>query len=90
MAEQLEVYDLKGKFLGVKERNKFYNQIKKEFNKKGKITRQVKRIILLLMNSKGRIYLQKRSKLKNENPSKFTEDIKFMIKKYEKFLKPIK
>ena len=75
MAELLEVYDLKGKQVGVKERKKFYSGIKKEFEKKGKITHQVKTIRLLLMNSKGRIYLQKRSKLKNENPDLYDKTV---------------
>jgi isopentenyldiphosphate isomerase len=75
MTELLEVYDLKGKLLRVEERSKYYDQIKKEFAKKGKINTQVKRIILLLMNSQGRIYFQERSKLKNENPNMYDKTI---------------
>lgn len=75
MAEQLEVYDLNGKFLGIKDRKRFYSEIKEEFDKTGKISRQVKRIGLILMNSKGRIYLQKRSKLKDENPGLYDKPV---------------
>ncbi len=75
MVELLEVYDLNEKLLKVEERKKFYSDVKKEFIKKGKISRQVKTIRLLLMNSKGRIYLQKRSKLKDENPGLYDKTI---------------
>jgi len=75
MAELLEVYDLKGKFLKVQERNKFYADIKKEFEQKGKITKKIKQVRLLLTNSQGRIYLQKRSKLKKENPDLYDKTI---------------
>lgn len=75
MAELLEIYDLNGKFMKVEERNKFYSKIKDEFAKKGKISRQVKSIRLILMNSSGRIYLQKRSRLKNENPGLYDKTI---------------
>ncbi|MCD4705218.1 NUDIX domain-containing protein [bacterium] len=65
--EILKIYNLKGKFLKNQERKKFYREIKKEFSETGQITKQVKRFTCLLMNSSGRIYLQKRSKLKKEN-----------------------
>jgi len=65
--EILEIYNLKGKFIKNQERKAFYDEIKKEFSKTGKITKQIKRFTCLLMNSKGRIYLQKRSKFKKEN-----------------------
>ena len=75
MAEKLEVYDLKDNLIEVKERSKFYSEIKEEFTETGKVTRQVKSIRLLLMNSQGRIYLQKRSKLKNENPGLYDKTV---------------
>lgn len=67
LPEILGVYDLNGILLGIQERSKFYTEIEQEFNTTGKITRQIKTIKLLLMNSDGRIYVQKRSKLKREN-----------------------
>jgi isopentenyldiphosphate isomerase len=75
MSEKLEVYDLKGKLIGIEDRSKYYKKIKEEFAKKGKINTQVKRVILLLMNSKGRIYFQERSKTKNENPNMYDKTI---------------
>jgi len=73
--EQLEVYDLQNNFLGVQDRNQFYSEIREEFAQTGKITRQIKAIRLLLMNSQGRIYLQKRSKYKNENPGVYDKTV---------------
>ncbi|MBN1156621.1 NUDIX domain-containing protein [Candidatus Woesearchaeota archaeon] len=67
MAELLDTYDLKGKFLGTQERDELYSEITREYFEKGKINRQVKGIRLILMNSRGRIYLQKRSRLKKYN-----------------------
>ncbi len=75
MTESLEVYDLDGKLIKTEDRKKFYSEAKEEFAKSGKISRQVKIIRLLLLNSKGRIYLQKRSKLKNENPGLYDKTI---------------
>jgi len=75
MAEKLEIYDLKDNLIEVKERSKFYFEIKEEFKKTGKITKQVKGIRLLLMNSQGRIYLQKRSKIKDENPGVYDKTV---------------
>ncbi|MGV8161835.1 MAG: NUDIX hydrolase [Candidatus Nanoarchaeia archaeon] len=67
MVEQIEVYDLAGNLIGVQDRKKFYEESKKEFEQKGSISHQTKTIRLLLLNSKGRIYLQKRSRLKEDN-----------------------
>lgn len=75
MEEKLEVFDLKGKLLGVEEREKFYSKIKEEFRKTKKITRKVKRAVLILMNSEGKLYLQKRSSIKKENPDLFDKTI---------------
>lgn len=75
MIEELEIYDLKGKLLGVKERKEYYSEIKEEFKTKERISTQVKAIRLILMNSSGRIYLQKRSKIKSENPGLFDKTI---------------
>ena len=75
MAELLEIYDLKGKPLKAQERNKFYAEIKKEYAAKGKISKQVKAVRILIQNSKGRIYLQKRSRLKNENPELYDKTV---------------
>lgn len=75
MSEKLEIFDLKGKMLGTQTRTSFYSEIKKEFKSKGKISKQVKAVRLLLINSGGRIYLQKRSKLKSENPGLYDKTV---------------
>lgn len=75
MSEKLEIFNLKGKSLGTQDRDAFYSEIKKEFSAKGKISKKVKSIRLLLINSEGRIYLQKRSKLKSENPGLYDKTV---------------
>lgn len=75
MSEKLEIYDLNSELIKIDDRDKFYTEIKEEFNKSGKITKKVKSIRLLLMNSAGRIYLQKRSKLKSENPGLYDKTV---------------
>jgi len=67
MLEKLEVYDLDENLIEVKNRDEFYKEIKKEFKKTGKITKQVKRVLLLLMNSQGKIVLQRRNLSKQDN-----------------------
>jgi len=67
MPELLEVYNLKDKLIKIEKRKEYYNSIKKEFKKNKKIKTKIKTIRLLLLNSNGRIYLQKRSNLKGEN-----------------------
>ena len=68
--ELLEVYDLNSKLKGTQARKSFYKEIEKEYHTKGKITKKVKSIRVILLNSKGRIYLQKRSKFKEVNLKK--------------------
>ena len=75
MAEKLEIYDLKETLIEIKERTKFFEETKNEFEKTGKITKQVKRSLLFLMNSKGKIVLQRRNLSKSENPSLFDKTI---------------
>lgn len=75
MSEKLEIFNLKGKSLGMQDRNKFYSENKIEFSKKGKVSRQIKTIRLILMNSLGRIYLQKRSKTKDQNPGLYDKTV---------------
>jgi isopentenyldiphosphate isomerase len=75
MAEKLEIYDLKDNLIEIKDRNLFYNELESEFESKGKITKKVKSIRVLLMNSQGRIYLQKRSKRKEVNPGTYDKTI---------------
>ena len=67
MSEKLEVYDLNWKLLKVQNRKDFYSEIEEEYKNTQKITKKVKSIRLLLMNSSWRIYLQKRSNIKSKN-----------------------
>lgn len=67
MSEKLEVYNLDSELIETEDRKEFYDEIKSEFEKTGGITKKVKTVGIILMNSAGRIYLQKRSKLKEDN-----------------------
>jgi isopentenyldiphosphate isomerase len=73
--EFLQVYDLAGKLLGIEERKKFYKDARAEFAKKGKISQKVKTIRLLLLDSNGRIFLQKRSKIKKDNTGLYDKTV---------------
>lgn len=75
MSEKFEVYNLDSELIGTQDRGEFYDEIKAEFKKTGKITRKVKSIRLIFMNSKGRIYLQKRSKIKMDNPGLYDKTV---------------
>ena len=75
MGEKLEIYDLNSNLITIEDRKKFYSEIKKEFKESGKISKKVKAIRLILMNSSGRIYLQKRSKIKTENAGKYDKTV---------------
>lgn len=75
MSEKLEIYNLDESLIEVKDRNEFYKEIKEEFEKTGKITKQVKRVLLLLMNSQGKIVLQRRNSLKQENSGLFDKTV---------------
>ena len=75
MPEQIEVFDLEGEFIKVEDRDKFYKEIKAEYSKNKKITKKVKTIRLLLLNSKGRIVIQRRNFTKEENPGLYDKTI---------------
>ena len=75
LKEKLEVYNLKGKFQRVMDRKAFYAKSKREFLKFGKISTKVKTVRLILMNSNGMIYIQKRSNAKKENPSLYDKTV---------------
>jgi len=81
MTELLEIYNLKGKLIGVKDKKKFYSEIEKEIAKTGKISKKVKSIRAILLNSKGRLYIQKRSKFKEVNPGLYDKTIGAHLRK---------
>jgi|GEM_PF-538937 len=65
--ELLETYDLREDFRGLMTREDFYKEIEAEYLKTGKITKQVRSVRALIMNTNGRILLQKRSEDKKYN-----------------------
>lgn len=75
MSEKLEIYNMDSELEKIQDRREFYTEIRNEFQKTNVITRKVKAIRLLLMNSSGRIYLQKRSKIKSENPGLYDKTV---------------
>ncbi len=75
MAEILDILDKDGKLLQTRERSSYYKSIKQEYALKGSIETQIKQVRLLLMNTDGRIYLQKRSAAKGENPGLWDKSI---------------
>jgi len=75
MSEKLEIYNLDSELITIKNRKEFYSEIKTEFKNTGKISKKVKTIRLFLMNSSGRIYLQKRSKIKTENAGMYDKTV---------------
>ena len=75
MREFIDVFDLQGNFLETQDRKSFYDEIEKEFNQKGIISKKVKVVNVLILNSKGRIYLQKRSTLKSQNSGLYDKTV---------------
>lgn len=75
MTELIEVFGINGEFISTQNRADFYSSAEKEFKDTGEVTRRVKTIRLLLMNSDGRIYLQKRSKQKAQNANMYDKTI---------------
>jgi len=73
--ELVQVYNLEGKMLGLEERKKFYKDSQNEFLKTGKITKKIKTIKLLLLDSNGRVFLQKRSKIKKDNTGLYDKTV---------------
>lgn len=65
--ENVKVFDLSGKLIKTQDRNEFYKEIRKEYKKSKKVSKQVRTVRLFLMNSNGGIYITRRSKLKSEN-----------------------
>jgi isopentenyldiphosphate isomerase len=85
MSEILEVYNLNSKLIALEERKKFYSDTFTEYTKTGKISKKVKTIRLILMNSSGRIYLQKRSKTKSDNAGLYDKTVGGHVSARESF-----
>jgi isopentenyldiphosphate isomerase len=75
MKESLDVYSLEGEFLGAQDRDEFYSEMRQEFLETGSVTKKVKTIKVFLLTTEGRIYLQKRSKTKKENPGLYDKTV---------------
>ena len=75
MKELLEIFDLKQNFLKIQERVSFYEEIENEFYQEGNISKKIKVVNVLILNSKGRIYLQKRSLLKSQNSGLYDKTV---------------
>ena len=73
--EKLDVFTLENELIGSQKRGDFYSEIGKEFDISGKISKKVKQVRLILMNSSGRIYLQQRSKIKDQNTGRYDKTI---------------
>jgi isopentenyldiphosphate isomerase len=65
--EMIDYYSYEGELLGSMEKKRLHEKMRHEFFKKGKITVRHKHVRLILMTSKGRVILQKRSKWKGDN-----------------------
>lgn len=59
--EQLDVFDIKGKYVKTEGISDFYVQSRREYAVNGHVTRQVKTVMCLLMNAAGDVYLQRRN-----------------------------
>lgn len=81
--ELLEVFDLQGNRKGVMSRQEYYDCVMEEYREGQRITRQVMMIALLLMNSRGKLYVQQRSWEKGENPGLFDKSIEGHVPKGE-------
>jgi hypothetical protein len=71
----LDIFDLKNRRLGPMESKDFYRSIEEEFRTKGKISRKVQQIRVLMMNSNGCIYAQKRSAFTRQNAGLYDKTI---------------
>jgi isopentenyldiphosphate isomerase len=65
--EFLDIYSDEGEKIGQMEKKEFHEKLRKEFLEKGSASVRHKHVRLLLLNSKGRLILQRRSKWKGDN-----------------------
>ena len=75
MKEMLEVYSEEGEKVGELEKSEAHKQMKGEFFGKGKSPIRHKHVRLILMTSKGRIILQRRSRWKGDNPGMWDKTV---------------
>ncbi len=73
--EMLEVYDMQEDFVKVAPRKEVYKEIERQYRENGEISWQVRTVRALIMNSRGRILLQKRSEDKKYNPGLYDKTL---------------
>ena len=61
--------------LRVEEKTKYYVNAIRRYLKKGSLRTKVRTVRLILLNSEGKIYVQKRSKNKKENPGLYDKSV---------------
>ena len=64
--EILDFYSEEGEHLGAMEKKKLHEKMRKEYSKKKRVTVRMKHVYLILMNSKGKLILQKRRRMSLE------------------------
>ncbi|MBT4540783.1 NUDIX domain-containing protein [Candidatus Woesearchaeota archaeon] len=73
--EMVDYYSYEGELIGSMEKKKMHEKMRNEYFKKGKVSVRHKHVRLILMTSKGRVILQKRSKWKGDNPGMWDKTI---------------
>jgi len=81
--EKIKIFDLKNRFVCFENKFKFYKSLRKEYEKKGKVSKKVHTVRLFLLNKDGRIYLSRRSRLKKENSLLFDKTVGAHVRKNE-------
>ncbi len=85
MSEKLEIYNMEWELISIEDRKDFYIEARKEFKNTWKITKKVKSVRILLLNSSWRIYLQKRSSSKTENPWMYEKSVWWHVSAWDSF-----
>lgn len=75
MEELLDIHDAENNFVATMPRKEFYEKAKKEYLEKGEVSFKVKTIRMMLLNSHGRVYIQKRSTKKKQNAGRYDKTI---------------
>jgi len=75
MAELLEMYSDEGERIGQMEKKEFHTRQREEYLEKGTVSIKHKTVRLILMNSSGRIIMQRRSKWKGDNAGMWDKTI---------------
>ncbi len=65
--EMIDYYSYQGELIGSMEKKQLHEKMRKEYFKKGQVSVRHKHVRLILMTSKGRVILQRRSKWKGNN-----------------------